>query len=80
MGKQAAMDMVSYGRITTGNMDSLTLMPEEDQLEALHIATRDSSMIMCGVDKINKQLQPELQKFIVRDKLTTKLIEDGGKS
>ena len=80
MGKQAAMDIVSFGIITSGNMDSLTLMPEHYQVEALQIATRYSSMVMGGVDKINKQLQPELQKFMVGDKLTTKLIEDGGKS
>ena len=39
MGKQAAMDMIAYGRVGVGNMDSLTMMNQEDQRKALALAT-----------------------------------------
>ena len=40
MGKQAAMDIISYGRIGSGNMTSIMDMPEEDQVETLGIAVQ----------------------------------------
>ena len=30
LGKQSAIDMLSYGKISSGNMDSITNMPSED--------------------------------------------------
>lgn len=39
MGKQAAMDMIAYGRVGVGNMDSLTMMNADDQRQALSLAT-----------------------------------------
>ena len=39
MGKQAAMDMIAYGRVGAGNMDSLTMLSKEDQRKALELAS-----------------------------------------
>lgn len=64
MGKQAAMDIVSYGRIGAGNMDSIAMMDEQDQLASLEIAIKYSGMIGGGIDKINKALQPEFQHYL----------------
>ncbi len=61
MGKQAAMDIVAFGRIGTGNMTSIMDMPEEDQVRTLEIAVKYSGMIGGGIDKINRILAPELQ-------------------
>lgn len=61
MGKQAAMDIISYGRIGTGNMTSIMDMPDEDQLLTLESAIKYSGMIAGGMDKINTLMQPELQ-------------------
>ena len=61
MGKQAAMDIVSYGRIGAGNMTSIMDMPEEDQVEALGIAVKYSGMIGGGIDKLNKMIAPQVQ-------------------
>jgi len=60
MGKQAAMDIVSYGRIGAGNMSSIMEMGEEDQIKSLEIAVRYSGMIGGGLDKMNQLIQPEL--------------------
>ena len=69
LGKQAAMDIISYGRISSGNMESITMMPEKDQVQTLQIAVKFSSMIGSGLDKLNKQLQPELKQFLLGDKV-----------
>ena len=73
MGKQAALDIISFGRISSGNMDSIALMPEKDQVESLKIAVRYSTMIQGGMDKLNVQLQPELNKFMTGDEMVAKL-------
>jgi uncharacterized protein YutE (UPF0331/DUF86 family) len=64
MGKQAAMDIVSYGRIGSGNMDSIAMMDEQDQVASLEIAIKYSGMIGGGIDKINRALQPEFQNYL----------------
>jgi hypothetical protein len=61
MGKQAAMDIVSYGRIGSGNMTTIMDMPEEDQVETLGVAVKYSGMIGGGIDKLNKMIAPQLQ-------------------
>ena len=61
MGRQAAMDIISYGRIGSGNMTSIMDMPEEDQVEALGIAVKYSGMIGGGIDKLNKMIAPQIQ-------------------
>lgn len=79
LGKQAAMDIISYGRIGSGNMESISMMPEEDQVQTLQIAVKFSNMVGSGLDKINKQLQPELKQFQMGDKLVPPKITSGDK-
>ncbi len=38
MGKQSAMDMIAYGKVGVGNIDSLSMMDKDDQREALGMA------------------------------------------
>lgn len=64
LGKQAAMDIVSYGRIGTGNMDSIAMMNEEDQVATLQVAIKYSGMIGGGIDKIHKSLTPDFQNYL----------------
>ena len=67
MGKQAAMDIISYGRIGSGNMTSIMDMPEEDQVETLGIAVKYSGMIGGGIDKLNKMIAPQLQHQLAQE-------------
>ena len=67
MGKQAAMDIVSYGRIGAGNMTTIMDMPEEDQVEALGVAVKYSGMIGGGIDKLNRMIAPQIQAQLQED-------------
>ena len=67
MGKQAAMDIISYGRIGSGNMTTIMDMPEEDQVETLGIAVQYSGMIGGGIDKLNKMIAPQLQAQLAQE-------------
>ena len=76
MGKQAAMDIISYGRIGSGNMTTIMDMPEEDQVETLGVAVQYSCMIGGGIDKLNKMIAPKLQAQLAQDGIVMpKLLE-----
>lgn len=64
MGKQAAMDIVSYGRISSGNMDSIAMMEESDQISSLEIAIKYSGMLGGGIEKINQALKPDFENYL----------------
>ena len=76
MGKQAAMDIISYGRIGSGNMTTIMDMPEEDQVETLGVAVKYSGMIGGGIDKLNKMIAPQLQAQLAQEGIVMpKLLE-----
>jgi hypothetical protein len=52
MGKQAAMDILSFGRISTGNLDSISMLPEEEQLQVLSIGFQYSNLLGGQLAKI----------------------------
>ena len=56
MSKQAAMDIIAYGRIGSGNLDSILLMPEEDQLDTLKGALHFAGLLTNTIGKINEQI------------------------
>jgi len=76
MGKQAAMDIISYGRIGSGNMTSIMDMAEEDQVEALGIAVKYSGMIGGGIDKLNKMIAPQLQHQLSQEGIVMPKLSD----
>jgi hypothetical protein len=80
MAKQAAMDMISYGRIGTGNMDSIAMMPEEDQIYTLATTLQYNERLMNGLNQISQAVsqgllenKEHLPKFDV-PKVTDKLL------
>lgn len=38
LGKQAAMDMIAYGKVGVGNMDSIAMMSHDDQEKTIQLA------------------------------------------
>jgi hypothetical protein len=52
MGKQSAMDILSFGRISTGNLDSIAMLPEEEQLQILSIGFQYSNLLGGQLAKI----------------------------
>jgi len=80
MAKQAAMDMVSYGRIGSGNMDSIAMMDEEDQIQTLATTLQYNERLNQGMIKINEAVnqgllanERDLPKFDVPS-ITDKLL------
>jgi len=63
MGKQAAMDLLSTGRISTGNMDSIAMMEESDQVHTLQVAIQYSSLMGVGISKIQEEMNPHLKRL-----------------
>jgi hypothetical protein len=63
MGKQAAVDMISNGRITTGNMEAISMMSEEDQIHALKVAIQYSGLMNVGIAKLQQEMIPYLQQL-----------------
>ena len=69
MGKQAAVDILSSGRIGSGNMDSILMMDEEDQLEVMQTAVKYSGMLQGGIERINMDLKDDFQQHIMSPEL-----------
>jgi len=64
MGKQAAIDIYATGRIGIGNLDSIAMMPEGDQIYAVNIAMQYAGLLNAGVAKIQNELKPYLDKLL----------------
>ena len=63
MGKQAAMDMLCTGRIGVGNMDSIAMMSEQDQVKALQVAIQYSGLMSVGISKLQDEMSPYLKQL-----------------
>jgi hypothetical protein len=71
MAKQAMLDMISYGRIGTGNLDSILMMDPEQQKQVLTLA----SAYTISIDKNINQLMAEAttNNFSIEDSLKNQL-------
>ena len=64
MGKQAAMDILSFGRISTGNLDSISMLPEEEQLQVLSIGFQYSNLLGGQLAKIEGKTKEYTQQLL----------------
>lgn len=81
MSKQAAMDLAATGRIGVGNMDSIAMMPEEDQILTLATTLQYSERLTLAMNDIsdavsqglldNKDSLPKFNVPNITDKLLT---------
>lgn len=71
MAKQAMLDMVAYGRIGTGNLDSILMMDPEQQKQVLSLA----SSYTVFIDKNINQLMSNatMNNFSIEDSLKKQL-------
>ena len=65
MGKQAAIDVYTTGKIGTGNLDSIAMMREDDQFSTLNVAMQYSGLLNVGIAKIQNELKPHLDKLMM---------------
>jgi hypothetical protein len=77
MGKQAAMDILAFGRLGSGNMDSIAMMSKEEQVEALTIAIQYSGIVNANVAAISNNVQEQVNELIASQQLDLPMIEDG---
>lgn len=64
MGKQAAMDIIAFGRVGSGNMDSIAMMGQQEQLEALTVAVQYAGLINAGLTKIGVNTQEKVNNYL----------------
>jgi hypothetical protein len=64
MGKQSAMDILSFGRISTGNLDSISMLPEEEQLQILSIGFQYSNLLGGQLAKIEGKTKEFTQHLL----------------
>lgn len=61
MGKQAALDVMFYGRVNSGNMDAILMMNEDQQKQVLSLATHHALQIDNGVNLLKEQAYKKLR-------------------
>jgi hypothetical protein len=64
MAKQAACDIIAFGHVGTGNMDSIMNMHPDDQVQALSGAVHHSALIDAGVKQLRAQMAPSHQAIL----------------
>ena len=69
LGKQAAMDMISYGHIGTGNLEAISMMDESTAVETLRLAITFSH----GVKSALGSIEQGVLKAITDGSVTTTL-------
>jgi hypothetical protein len=71
MAKQAMLDMISYGRIGTGNLDSILMMDPEQQKQVLSLA----AAYTVSIDKNINQLMTHatVNNFSIEESLKNQL-------
>lgn len=61
MGKQAAMDLMTIGRIGQGNMDSIAMMPIAVQKDTVKAALKYNALLGNGMQALEKEAMEELE-------------------
>jgi len=77
MGKQAAIDIIAFGRVGSGNMDSIAMMDERDQLETLRLAIEYSGLVNAGMTKISHDIQDQVNTYLQSDERRIAQVLDG---
>ena len=70
MAKQAACDIIAFGRLGGGNMDSIMNLPEQDQINILSGAVHHSALISAGVQNMTNQMEGQVQGLLNGEKFS----------
>ena len=62
MAKQAAMDLMTIGRISQGNMDSIAMMPLGDQEDTIKTALTYSATLNKAIGSVDEKVKLEMQQ------------------
>ena len=75
MAKQSAVDLIGYGTINVGNIDSILMMPEEDQSKTIDIALKYAGSIKSGMERMRLKAEQEIS-FLEEGMPSRKMISD----
>lgn len=67
MSKQAAIDLLSYGKVGAGNIESIIQMPIEDQVKTLAGAVEFSKRMETGLLAIQRKVETQLLEDMKTD-------------
>jgi len=70
LAKQLSIDIITSGRLGSGNLDTILQLPESDQVKTLQLALNYSGAINAGVD--NLKLNAEKTIRFLKDELPNK--------
>lgn len=78
MAKQATMDLITIGRISQGNLDSIAMMPLAVQEETIKLALKYNAVLNKGISSLEHTAAEELSKlpFMGIEKID-KILENG---
>lgn len=68
IGKQAAQEMLSYGKIGTGNMESIMQMPHKDQEKIIKGALEFTKKMETGILSLEKEVEQKLIEQLKQQK------------
>jgi hypothetical protein len=61
MAKQATMDLMTIGRIGQGNLDSIAMMPVDDQTATIKAALKYNGLLSKGISNIEQTTRQEIE-------------------
>jgi hypothetical protein len=76
MAKQATMDLVTIGKIGQGNLDSIAMMPLQDQEETIKAALTYNAILHKGISGIEQLVHSELIKLPKNMNYIDKIIDE----
>lgn len=59
LGKQAALDIIANGRVATGNMDAIMMLPQSEQINALHVALSFSKSLTQDMVRLDQSISSQ---------------------
>jgi hypothetical protein len=62
MAKQAAMDLMTIGRVSQGNMDSIAMMPLSDQEATIKTAITYTASLNKAIGSVEEQVKLEMKR------------------
>jgi len=65
LGKQAAMDLISTGHVSTGNLEAITQMSKELQEQVFIKSIEYSANVSNGIHKLQSQVKPNGELSII---------------
>ena len=77
LAKQASTEMLAYGKVGTGNIDAIAMLPREMQEETLELATEYSTRFAIGMNKLQDKVVNNLRIGYQDDKTALRLSQIG---